>query len=145
MEINLTNSDLKTVIDDSDKALVKNACFLYRGYAFTSVKGKPVGLHRLIMRTPKGMVTDHINCDKLDNRRSNLRVCTNRQNILGQKVSKDNTSGYKGVSWSRGMKKWRAAISVNYKKIILGHFSEITDAAEAYLRAAKLHYGAYAK
>lgn len=146
MEIDLSNSRRKAIIDNTDaRKVCEHNWFLYRGYAVSGINGRPVFLHRFIMDTPAGMVTDHINCNKLDSRRANLRICTNRQNILGQKTSVDNTSGYKGVSWDKGMKKWRASITVNYKKIVLGFFTDRGIAATAYKTAASLHYGEYAK
>ncbi len=93
----------------------------------------------------KGRVTDHRNEKKLDNRRSNLRAATTSQNRGNEGLRKNNTSGYKGVSWSEWAGKWMARIRVNYKHIHLGYFKWKTDAARAYNKAARKHFGRFAK
>ncbi len=66
-------------------------------------------IHRLIMGvTDKNIVVNHINHNGLDNRKNNLRICTNSQNICNCLTSKNNKSGYKGVYWSKERKKWCA-------------------------------------
>jgi flagellar basal body rod protein FlgC len=102
-------------------------------------------MHRLIMNTPDGMDTDHINSNGLDNRRQNLRICTHAENLANRKKQISNTSGYKGVSWDKSCKKWAANISIcgKYKK--LGRFTDLVEAARAYDAAAKEVYGEFAK
>jgi hypothetical protein len=110
-------------------------------------------LHRMIIDVPGGMMVDHINGNRLDNRRCNLRVCTNRQNCQNQTIArKDNTSGYKGVSYSRRHRKWRAWIAAGSlrsngtrKNVSLGYFADAADAARAYDAAARLHFGEFAR
>lgn len=89
-------------------------------------------MHRLIMETPKGYVTDHINRNTLDNRRVNLRIITNSQNLMNREKSKKNTSGYKGVTWNKERNKWKAQIGFNNKNIFIGRFSTREEAAQAY-------------
>ena len=101
-------------------------------------------LHRVIMNAKEGEVVDHINGNKLDNRRKNLRICTNSENVRFQKRHKNNTSGFKGVSWSKGMKKWEARIMVDRKSIVGGYFSNRLDAAKEYNRLATKFFGEYA-
>ena len=106
-------------------------------------------LSRLIMGEPKGMLVDHVNGDTLDNRRSNLRVCSKGENGRNRKVaSKNNTSGFKGVScrkkgpdmineWSRP---WQAYINHDKKRHHLGMFATAEEAARAYdAKALELH------
>jgi hypothetical protein len=94
-----------------------------------SVKGKYkiFRIHQLVamaflghIPNSNGLEVDHINMDGLDNRRANLRICTHQENNLNKKISRNNTSGYKGVSWDKWHKKWRSYISVNGKMIRLG-------------------------
>jgi hypothetical protein len=84
------------------------------------------------MNTPDGMFTDHINHDTLDNRRSNLRICTALQNQWNRKLSRTNTTGRVGIYWEEDRQKWRATITRNYKAYRLGRFDSMEEAAEAY-------------
>lgn len=100
--------------------------------------GKVVSLHREIMGNPEGMVIDHINGNTLDNRRCNLRIATQTQNQRNEKLRKNNTSGFKGVHYSRLLKKWIASIQDGPTTAYLGAFSTPELAAEAYDLAATL-------
>ena len=104
-----------------------------------------VYMHRVILNTPEGKHTDHINGNKLDNRRSNLRTCSNAENIRNIKIPRHNTSGFKGVSWDRVNKKYKVKITFNRKYIFLGRYQSPTEAALAYNVAAKKHYGEFAR
>lgn len=135
------------LIDDNDLPLVTGGLNWYvdvRGYAvrnyFLPNGRKTIQyMHRLLMETPVGMHTDHINGNKLDNRRTNLRVCTPSQNILNSKLSKSNNSGVKGVSRSRN--RWKARIMINRKDITIGYFSDLADAIGARVTAYEEYYG----
>jgi hypothetical protein len=91
-------------------------------------------MHRCITNAPKGMEVDHINGDGLDNRRSNLRIVTHRQNCQNQQYKKI-TSKYPGVCWHKASDKWAAAISINGKPKHLGLFKTELEAFEVYKRA----------
>jgi hypothetical protein len=106
---------------------------------------KKIYMHRLIANVPSGLMVDHINDDSLDNRRENLRVCTNAQNLVNTGKPKSNTSGFKGVSWSKFAKKYQAYISKNGKRFHLGYFDDNTTAALAYDYAAIELHGPFAK
>ena len=107
-------------------------------------KYKKIYLHRLIMNTPTGMDTDHINGDKLDNRRENLRITTRSQNSMNQKKTRG-ASKYKGVNWHNQRGYWKAEIKLNGKKKHLGVFLSELEAAEAYNLAAIEKFGKFAK
>lgn len=72
-----------------------------RGYPATHIGGRTVVLHRLLFSDAQEYEIDHINGDKLDNRRRNLRLCTHQQNAFNQKRRRTNTSGYIGVSYRK--------------------------------------------
>lgn len=111
-------------------------------------KGKKQYLHRLIVNCPDNMVVDHINGNTLDNRKSNLRICTKLQNQYNQKKHKGKRhSKYKGVTYRKELisKPWEAFIYPNGKHIRLGYFKTELEAAEAYNKAAVEYYGKYAK
>jgi hypothetical protein len=105
------------------------------GYRTKDHKTITVRMHRLINNTPEGLFTDHINRNKLDNRRCNLRTVNKKQNAFNTKLFCTNTSGFKGVYWEKYTQKWRAELKLNYKKISLGRFEKIEDAIEARKKA----------
>lgn len=139
--ITLSNTDLKAIVDDEDYDMLstKKWSLNRRGYP-QAVSG--VRMHLMVIDVPEGMQGDHINRNKLDNRKTNLRVATASQNQANRRMPKTNTSGYKGVRWDRG--KWRAYIGVDGKDRHLGRFVNITDAAKAYDVAALAVFGDFA-
>ena len=151
-EIPLTQGKF-ALVDDEDFDRINQWKWCYRqGYAIRGVnlgkrKVKTIQMHTLIIGTPKGMTTDHINGNKIDNRRSNLRICTQKQNTKNRQVSKKivKSSTYKGVSWHKQNKKWQANIKVNYHHIYLGTFKTENEAARAYDTAATKHFGEFAR
>lgn len=114
------------------------------GYARAVIDGRPVMMHRLIMGAPEGVIVDHINWNRLDNRRSNLRFANKRLNAANTGLNAKNTSGYKGVRPSRDGRKWVAFISARGRYRHLGTFKFIEDAARAYDAAAIEAYGDFA-
>jgi hypothetical protein len=125
------------VIDDADYHLVSSYKWRLNcdGYAVShegTVSPKTIFMHRLINGTPEGEITDHIDQDRLNNRRSNLRTASKSLNSFNSKVHSRNRSGYRGVSWHAG--KWRAAIVVNGRQESLGRFDDPAEAGRAYER-----------
>lgn len=104
-----------------------------------------VYMHDAIMAPPKGFRVDHRKGDGLDNRREMLRVCTNYQNNQNARKRKDNSSGYKGVTWNKVRRKYQARIQVNHKSMSLGYYDDPANAANAYDVAARKHFGDYAR
>ena len=103
-----------------------------------------IWMHRLIAKTPVDMETDHIDGNRLNNQRENLRHCTLSQNQHNRNTQANNTSGYKGVTWNRRDKEWRARIRLNWKSISLGYFSTAEEAARVYDTAARDLHGEFA-
>lgn len=117
---------------------------LMAGYAFN----KQVGLmHRFILDLDFGdkVWGDHRDGDIWDNRRSNLRYCTRSENNRNACLRSDSTSGAKGVCWYKSRNKYRVKIEVSGKRIYLGYFDDLIDAAKAYNKAAKHYHGDFAK
>ena len=106
---------------------------------------KVIIMHSVIAGTPKGMYTDHINHDTLDNREENLRVCTCSQNQMNSKTRENNTTGYRGAYKKKNINRWYALIQVRKQPIYLGSYLTIEEAARAYDEAAKRLHGEYAK
>ncbi len=121
------------------------------GYAIRTdyTNGKrTVYMHRVILER-KGFKnfanTDHRNRDKLDNQRKNLRPATVKQNQCNRDMQSNNTSGYKGVYWHKRDRNWQAYIQVNGKRIYLGYYDNLKEAAQAYNKAALKYHGEFAR
>jgi len=102
-------------------------------------------MSREIMKPSEGQEVDHINGNALDNRRSNLRLCTKAQNLMNKSLYRNNKSGYKGVCWNKLHKKWYASIGHQGKAIFLGLFGDKQKAAMAYNEKAKELFGEFAR
>jgi len=117
------------------------------GYLCVGINYNSYRAHRLIFLMHKGYLPktiDHINGDKLDNRIENLRAATVGQNQHNRKTNANNTSGYKGVSWSKAQKKWTARITLERKIIHLGYFANVEEAAEVVRKAREELHGSFA-
>lgn len=143
---------LVTKLDLEDWVLIKGRSFRAMPtnktnvfYAITGTGKDTKSLHRIITQASPGEHVDHINGDRLDNRRVNLRICTHRQNRANSKIYSNNRTGYKGVGWVKDKSKFRARIKVNYKEISLGLYDSKEEAALAYNKAALKYFGKYAK
>lgn len=119
-----------------------------RGYAGRSMKNpsRTIHMHRVILERKIGRkleddeVVDHINGITNDNRRINLQVANQSINNIKKSRQKNNTSGYRGVSYYKASDKWQGYISKDGKRIHLGHFSTPEDAHSAYLGARECLY-----
>lgn len=145
-------------VDDVDADMAASTWFVNdRGYAVRRA-ARPhrlnIRMHRVIMRRVLGRelerweLVDHINGDRLDNRRSNLRLCNNSQNGFNRDVPAHNSTGYKGVSrntYQTGPRPFQANITVNRRKVYLGSFATAQDAARAYDAAARQLAGEFAR
>mgnify|MGYP001062001530 CR=1 FL=1 len=121
-------------------------CLNSSGYAvhYTKINGrrKTLLMHRLLMDAPRHLQVDHINRDKLDNRRENLRFATRSQNQANKNVGKNNTSRFKGVNQNKG--KWEARIKYHGRRINLGRFTNRIKAALVYDVASLMLYRDFA-
>lgn len=151
--INITQG-YKVIVDDEDYEhlnqwhwqIAKQGEYASRRFWNRETKTyKTITMHRYIMNIPKGKDVDHINGNGLDNRRSNLRLATRSENIRNSFKQSNNTSGFKGVTWHKHIKKWQAQGYINYKHKFLGYFKTKEEAALAYNEFAKKCYGEFAR
>ena len=138
------------LIDDQDYELVNQFNWVYldngrRGYAINTYQRVTRLMHRLILDAPSGVCVDHIDGDGLNNTRANLRLCSHAQNIRNQEIHRDNSSGFKGVTWDSRNYMWKARIECDGKSHFLGLFIDVLDAAAAYNKAALALHGDFAK
>ena len=119
-----------------------------RGYVCIQIGGRKYKAHALAWFMTHGewpALLDHINGDTADNRLSNLRPATVRQNQFNAKRRVDNKSGFKGVSFHRATGKWAATISTGYGRKHLGLHLTPADAYAAYCAAAETYHGEFAR
>ena len=153
-EIQLTQGKVALVDDDMYEYLnqwkwfANNQCGKF--YARTNIPNKngkrgSMLMHRLILNILNSKLQiDHLNHITLDNRKCNLRVCTQSENLQNCNIYNNNTSGFKGVTYNKTNKKWQASIGVNKAKLYIGSFTDLKEAARAYNNAAQKYHGEFA-
>lgn len=118
------------------------------GYRYAKVKGKRVGVHRVVFYKHHGWCpaeVDHENRIRTDNRIGNLRDPESHVNNLGnQSLQVGRSSKFKGVTWDRNRNKWIASLKVDRRTVFLGRFTDETCAAKAYNQAAGARFGKFA-
>lgn len=142
-----------TIIDKEDYNKVSQYKWCYsgchNGYAIRGVRQgkrtKRIYLHRFILNAPEGKEVDHINGNRLDNQKHNLRLCSRLENARNLKKFRNNTSGFKGVHKNKNTGKYEAYIHNNSKKIFLGHFSNKSDAVNARNKASDNIFGDFTR
>ncbi len=152
-KIAILKSDLFAIVDDCDfESMSQFKWYLHTGgYAVRNVEIENIGrkvllMHRSICSLDYGdrRVVDHINGNKLDNRKINLRVCHRMENARNQILKCTNTSGYKGVSFVPSRNSYIAYITANNKRKTIGYFKTPELAHEAYKTFAQQYHGSFA-
>ncbi len=139
---------MSAIVDDCDyESVIKFKWRSHSGhkdnyYAIAGKSPTSILMHHLIIGV--GLV-DHKDGNGLNNQRTNLRPASKSQNAANCGVNSKNTSGFKGVTWSKEKRKWATRIRVNLKRWHLGYFKSLHDAAKAYDRAAIKFFGEFAK
>ena len=148
-QIKLFNNEV-TLVDDEDHERLSRFKWHTnkKGYVLRSVyengKVSKIFMHNEIMNPDHDLLVDHKDHNKLNNQKSNYRICTNTDNAKNRSSQKSSTSKYLGVSFKNANKKWIAQISFNNKVVHLGCFKNEEDAAKAYDEAAKKYHDEFA-
>jgi hypothetical protein len=138
-QVKLSGCGKYAIIDDDDYDMCSMHRWVFDGGYATRMKQSNTGdrkwhkirMHRLINSTPPGFVTDHINHNKLDNRKCNLRAVTQLENLQNKPMYKNNKSGQKNISMHKKTNKWRVQIRYNNTIIYHGLFDKLDDAITA--------------
>jgi hypothetical protein len=154
-EIQLTRN-LSAQVDDADFECVNQFRWCAHGgrdgrtwYAKRAVSvgdGKQITMlmHRFILDAPTELQVDHVNHNGLDNRRENLRLCTELENRRNRKAWENSSTGFKGVRWRKNIRKWEATIGAYGTHFYLGCYDTPEQAALAYDIAAIAYHGKFA-
>lgn len=146
-EIKLSQGKVALVDDEDFDSLSKYKWHYSKsGYAIRTVSYKPrisAYMHKIIV--PFEGSVDHINGNRLDNRKQNLRRCSHKENCRNQKLRVDSASGFKGVCWITSKRKYRAYINDSGKQIFIGYFSSALEAAKAYNKKSQELFGEFAR
>lgn len=149
LEVELENSSKYILIDDEDFEKIREG----KLYLAKRKSGDHISLYlneknyilaRFILNAPVDLHVDHIDHDLFNNQKANLRLCKQIQNNWNKGKYVNNTSGYKGVFWSKQSNKWKAQIRYCSKFYYLGSFTDKIEAAKAYDEAAKKYFGEFA-
>ena len=142
-----TKNGASFIFDEVDLELVKSHMWWVSsddGYAITWLNGKNIRFTHLQQSIPDGKYVDHINGDRTDNRRSNLRIVTKMQNNYNKAIKCTNTTGYVGIYYHKKNDKYVATLTHDGTKEHLGCFATAEDAARAYDTAARYYFGEFA-
>lgn len=143
--LGITSKGETFFIDTDDYEKVKDYTWRIsnNGYVVTTKNNKVILLHRLIMNPDEGLVVDHINHDKKDNRKDNLRICTYSNNNMNKLKLPNNTSGVTGVTWNKNCGAWISQIGLNNETIILGYNTDFDKAVKLRKDAEKKYFAEY--
>lgn len=129
----------QALVDDEDfEELNQSRWFINGSYAYRHASNhrQLIAMHRQIMNCPQGFEVDHLNHDKLDNRKNNLKVCTKQENLLNKSLYKNNKTGVSGIYWLDSIKKYQVRFWIRKIEYYLGCFDSLGDAIEAKQRAS---------
>lgn len=137
----INNTGNLMVCDNSDWNRLKQYNWYQEkstGYARARINGKLCYFHRMVVDCEKGLVVDHKNQNKLDNRKCNLRCVSVSENLFNRGANKNNALGIKGVGFDKRRNKYYAKITIHRKNKFLGYFDTIEGAIKSRAEAEKI-------
>lgn len=151
----LKHGKFNVLYDDDDHELIckhtwtlnfksQNQKYVYTTFRTNGIV-QQLKMHHLICPISNNLVVDHIDGNGLNNRRDNLRLATQRQNICNKSIQRNNTTGYKGVHFHKKAKKYTVSFKINGRSLYGGIFVNIIEAAKRYNELAIKYYGEFAK
>lgn len=138
------------IVDDCDADLAEFKWYYVRGYALRGRYPDHVWLHRIILQRMlnvtlrKEQLCDHVNGDKFDCRRNNLRIASHAENMRNQKHKVNSKSPHKGASWNKKASKWQCLIRIDKKPVWLGNFDTAIEAHLCYCIATLTYHKEFA-
>lgn len=131
-------------LDPEDEYLRSKLHMTGNGYIGMYINGSHIKLHRFLLSPPDHMQVDHINGNKYDNRKSNLRICTQSENRCNIGTYSNSTTGYKGIRFNKKNSRYYVRLQVNGRRRELGSFTQLRAAVIAYNEAARKYHGEFA-
>lgn len=143
--IGYTTKGEEFYFDAEDYNLIKDYCWYIdkSGYVINRINNKTTLFHRLVMHAPDDKQVDHIYHKKNDNRKSQLRLCTNSENSMNRPAQKNSTSGIKGVYWYPNQGKWAAEIVFKGKRQEQCFFDTQEEAIQARKEMEEKYFGEF--
>lgn len=123
----------------------RNTFYAERQIRICVGKQKAIKMHHAILGCDSSQKVDHRDGNGLNNTRENLRLATHLENVRNQKLCRDSTTGFKGVTFNKTRKKFQARIGIEGFKQSLGYYATAEEAHAAYCKAAQKHFGAFAR
>jgi hypothetical protein len=140
----ISGKDVQMDTEDALMFVGKALAIGSNGYVRLLRGGGQRYVHRIIMAAEENEQVDHINGDRLDNRRENLRICTAAENSFNKVIGTRNKSGVVGVHWDSKRLRWAAQICIGGKTIPLGRFDDLEKAKAVRLAAETSYHGQFA-
>ena len=140
----LSNRGFAVVDEDDLEEICRYEWYQHMGYARARTADGEVHMSHVVCPCPEGLEVDHINRNKLDNRKSNLRVVTRSENCANRGSFRNSSSQYKGVHWSKKTGRWEVSITKDGIQIYVGSFDDEITAASAYNDYARKLWGEFA-
>lgn len=139
-----TSKGVEFLVDAEDiESVIKHSWCCHNGYIISRINNKIVRLQRFLLDAPTELVVDHANHNPLDNRKSNLRLCTQTDNNRNTRLSKNNSSGYHGIRITSSGK-FNVRITVNLQEIHIGNFETFEKAIQARNEFERTYFGEFA-